>query len=306
MPPAIIKSLFTKFPLETYPSIPPPPITGRKWSLKLESDSKNGFFSLGVYNLFRLDGRLLASDPCCLFAQLHICEKNGAEIVEYDPQITFSIMELSYQASQDLQLPILVETTPDVKNNLFKRVVRANYTINELIMTEIDEEAVYLVVSLMDRVFYDVWILTILMEMSPGKVASLYGLGDGVLDIESFDKIPDSPGFLENLVFKDLVVNLLKRNQFDKRYPVISENFHSYAPNFFVLHGKPQRLGGEIEGIYSDFLSFLESFQGISQQVRSHKLFKQKLQSYTVLMKTFMKNTRGWELVEKSGVASFV
>ncbi|GMM37389.1 SAM complex subunit [Saccharomycopsis crataegensis] len=326
--PQSIRSLFKSFPIATYP-----PVTSesgqafhhRQFTLQPKSSQRNpdnDHFSLGVYGLFESsNGFILATDPECLFSQLQLCHRNDLKIptisasCDSSDETSHKIMILSYQASKDSQLPILIENSESLGNGSrakqsSNRTVRSSFALHELALSKITNRSTYLISHWADQVLYDIWTFTLLTELDASQLLNLYSsptispASPIVKTDQYYTSNAVSP--IHTLVLKDLLVHLLSRYQFRSRYPTIAENFHNYLPNFVVIQGKPAALGSEIEKIFEDFISLLHHLQelGIGSQSileddEDKRIIELKIASYLICIKQFMQGTKVYAIVEE-------
>lgn len=313
--PKSMDKLFSQFPRTLYGPIEPLDRTEEENLLnrKIYLQSKHNqssleaeYFTLGTYGLFEYRTTkknskvLLSTDPFCLFAQLSLCKKNDFELpkIRYKvmtsnetdvslQELKSSIMILSYHAASDNELPILIENDTNVHN---KRIIRSNFQINELNLLTINNNEDYLIIELIDKVFYDIWIYSIVAELSNSQILAVYNSRQVLPEEDSNEELSDN--FLVNSLTFDLLVHLLKRNEFHNRYPNIYQKYCSYWPTIFT-----NKVNQEINDIYGEFVELLQLLH--SKRDAISPVIVLKLSSYVLCIKRFLSGSKLYDLIQQ-------
>ncbi|KAG0681166.1 hypothetical protein C6P40_004921 [Pichia californica] len=216
---------------ETYP--------GRQYSLS--KASSNSTFNLAVYSLSPLltdDSTLAPVDPLCLATLISILAKEQLTLPKLDSEITDSssssssssssnintISILSYHASIDNQLPILIEDSKDKINHKILRKIHTSNVINAINSSNLNLKD-SLIFDLINTQLLDFYILSIL-KLSNNDLLnyySIYNYNFGNSTTSASHILPLDKFFISNLKF-----NLLKRNDFHVRNPNTFNYFTSY------------------------------------------------------------------------------
>lgn len=115
MIPSSVKKVFDTFPLKTYPPVDNTTpkslkeLQSRKFPFEGPQSDTN--FNLGVFNVYQHDGKYLPTDPISLAQATILCTKNNLSLPSTSPvsASSSSLITLSYSASPDNRLPILIE-----------------------------------------------------------------------------------------------------------------------------------------------------------------------------------------------------
>ncbi|KAL6946517.1 hypothetical protein ACO0RG_000670 [Hanseniaspora osmophila] len=159
----------------------------------------------------------LPTDPLCLNVLLSMMLKNDLLL----PKSTcfqhskYSVVELSYHASPDGALPMLVEPERlDSKLKIHTRnpIIRTYGEINNVLAERLSSEndGHLLLAELMDTIFYDVFIMQLLKE--PEVYASKYVL--------------DSSALTQQQNYNKFMLNLMNQNRFSIRNQAIHNEFN--------------------------------------------------------------------------------
>ncbi|CAH6720242.1 hypothetical protein CLIB1444_03S07558 [[Candida] jaroonii] len=115
MVPSSVKKVFDTFPLKVHPAVDNSTakslkeLEARKYPFGGSQTDSN--FNLGVFNVFEHDGNYLPTDPISLAQATILCHKNNLSLPEVTSTSTSKncLITLSYSASPDNRLPILIE-----------------------------------------------------------------------------------------------------------------------------------------------------------------------------------------------------
>lgn len=175
--PSLLRSVFETFPLKTYPPIPNT-TAGSKQAIEsnrlyFESASKsnsNDSFILGVPNVLALDNdKYIPTDPISLAQCLILCYKHKLKLPSNSSsnKCPHSLLKMSHHASEDGQLPILIENGEDSS-----RTIRSCKSFTETINDKYFKEDIqaFFINNLIDHDLNDLWILSLLVEISRGNL----------------------------------------------------------------------------------------------------------------------------------------
>lgn len=207
--PAVIKALFDSVPLQTYKDTTPAIKGDGVHYFKGESSAK---LTLGVFNVFECEGRIIPTDPISLGTSLILAFKNNLELpVPGNTSGSESgIMKMSLYGSPRKVLPMLIESNEP-------RIIRSLDEINHSISANnFSDEETKLINDLIDTLFYDVWILCILNDQLPSQsMEQIFGLTSSVMSqAELMDFMAEVPLW----------------NNFARRHPNLSGQ---YLVNFY-------------------------------------------------------------------------
>ncbi|KAF6006215.1 hypothetical protein HII13_005337 [Brettanomyces bruxellensis] len=226
-----------RFPLITLPPAEPNSdsfiklITKRLYVLPSDpsanKDQGNIKFKLGVYNLFpfTFDENVLVSvDPLCLSALLILTCKTGSRLPQLRPLISASekmkadrcIVAMSYSASPDGQLPILVEDEVNKSEQKVKRKFRSTMMINKFIIANISDPTIIMCIKLVDTRLFDFYTSCLLASKNEKLIMRLYSLAG----LEEKQKV-----LFDKLVYPAVIAHLASRFQFNIRNPYIASTF---------------------------------------------------------------------------------
>lgn len=171
--PEPVKKVFEAFPLVEQPPVAAvtpgksEQLEQRKYYFTKTPETKNisdEKFTLGIHNVVVFEGRYIPTDPVSLAQALILCFRNGLKLPtttnkNTTESSTHAMMTLSYVASPDNELPILIEDTGS-------RIIRTGTMVNQIMSTkyfENDVKGLYLN-QFLDERFYDLWVLCMLTE----------------------------------------------------------------------------------------------------------------------------------------------
>ncbi|EJS43445.1 sam35p [Saccharomyces arboricola H-6] len=265
--PMPVKRIFDTFPVRTYPAQ-----ADRDEAVVLEVDRRSYAFTrgddndskltaedtykLGVYNVFleATTKTVLATDPCCLFVQLALCQKNGVQLPTQSREQGLSrscnheLVVLSRLSNPDETLPILVE-------GYKKRIVRSTGAISESVRSRmLDDSEQLMYHTLLDTVLYDCWITQVLFCSSNAQFMELYSSQKSNNSVSSTLDVGNS--LLNKLSVNSLKMSLLMRNKFQLRHREIVKGMHAIYHNHHNTINQEQALNVLFENskqILSDF-----------------------------------------------------
>ncbi|ODV77166.1 uncharacterized protein CANTADRAFT_33870, partial [Suhomyces tanzawaensis NRRL Y-17324] len=203
--PAPVKQLFDTFPLATYPPVPNSTPEG------LQETESNKFyfggpttphhFTLAVHNVFILEGsasRVVPSDPVSLGQALILSYKNKLKLPRLN-EVSASpnaIAKVSFHASPDNQLPILIEEQKEQRN------IRTYAAINHSILSKNfqgQDPELLAINELIDTKLFDLWILTLLSEKldedTLSKLFQFHGIVGKLASFDLYQEIPNWQAF---------------------------------------------------------------------------------------------------------------
>ncbi|KAG2732062.1 hypothetical protein G9P44_004479 [Scheffersomyces stipitis] len=296
--PESVKKLFDTFPLTTYPAIPKTTsgndefIEEKKFYFENEKQSQistNASFSLGVHNVVEFKGqdgkrKYIPSDPVSLGQALILCHKNKLKLptTSSTNRSCNSIMKVSFHASPDKQLPILIE---DDKQS---RTIRTISSIIETVAKSNFQKHPYLDAELLvlndfiDLKLFDLWILCLLNE-----------------SIDRFDEIFDIDSKLDlSFVAKSLVINNIYSEVEHWRA------FRTRNPNLFDYMGQNTQMIASNTSLKNYYYLQIDEFADIlplwikdintdvSQNSIQQNIIFFKLSSYIVIIHELLQGTK--------------
>lgn len=287
--PQPVKKIFDTFPLQTYPAeVNHVDLTNRYYFQgKAQVDSK---FTLGVHNVIQYKDKFIPSDPVSLGQALILAEKNSLKLpVERAEKNTVtssnspvlggttesspcassnSILVLAYQASPDNQLPILIEDVKQSRNtillNSINKSVSSKLVIDDLIFN-----------GLIDDKFSDIWILSLLTEVSEETLIQIFNLDETINKLELFELYGEIPNW----------------KSFKIRFPYLFES------QYKKLLWKSERLGRFYDTQLKSFKKDLELLIELFSE--NDKVLQLKLVGYVVAIDMLLKGTKLWEVVQE-------
>ncbi len=240
-----MSGLFTKinawnkqFPLITLPPIAADSdsfiklVTKRLYILAPNSDveshkSEINKFKLGVYNLFPFtfdESVLVSVDPLCLAALLILTSKTDSRLPQLRPLVSGAeklnadrcVIAISYSASPDGQLPILIEDEINRNERKVKRKFRSTNVVNNLISSNVSDQKMLMYIKLVDTVLFDFYTSRLLLAKNEKLIMRLYSLAG----LEEKQKM-----LFDKLMYPAVVSHLVKRFRFNIRNPYIASSF---------------------------------------------------------------------------------
>ncbi|KAL6949966.1 hypothetical protein ACO0QE_000635 [Hanseniaspora vineae] len=237
--PSLVTKTFSAFPLSVYPGQHDKdsklqkeiekrtfPLRSRHKPKHLNTTQVEKFedsIAIGVYKAQAYCDSIkdttvyLPTDPLCLNVLLSMMLKNELLLPKKNgfEQTAYSMVELSYHASPDGALPILVEPehlesnlTIHARNPIIRTYGEINNVLAERLSSESD--AHLLLAELMDTIFYDVFIMQLLKE--PEVYASKYVWDDNASTLQ------------QN--YNKFMLNLMNQNRFSLRNQAIHNEFN--------------------------------------------------------------------------------
>lgn len=217
--PGPLRSLFDTFPLKTYPPIQqtqtlPQNVHYFTLNTLLATESLHSF-CLGVHNVqavaFSTGIKQIATDPFSLANSLILCLRNGLKLpgdTDNLPKTGHSIKVLSYLASRNNELPLLIDTREKVTESVttsdqFRESVALRYFS--------DDPQGFLLNSLMDS-WVDLWILILLADIPQAGFSDYKALFHQDSEIITTD-------FVHDLTVLKLLGDISNWSSFRKRYP---------------------------------------------------------------------------------------
>lgn len=208
--PSVIKDVFDRFPLREYPAVPnttlkiDDSIISNSFHFGGESSS-SGKFTLAVFNVFELQGRLLPTDYNGLQTAFHLCQKNNLTLPR--PGVSgsgHSIMKVSYYASPNNFLPMLIEDD-EIRALVLYDQIKLMLNKQDAIKDEILGE-------FLDCCFTDLWLLCLWFQSDQLDLTAILDLPANVVtkhelceSMSSWTGLKIRYGVLEDLVYTRLL-----------------------------------------------------------------------------------------------------
>ncbi|OBA21207.1 hypothetical protein METBIDRAFT_11767 [Metschnikowia bicuspidata var. bicuspidata NRRL YB-4993] len=289
--PPLLRLVFNAFPLRSYKNEEEDKSVtkeGRYRFIHQESFEVSGRqLTLAVHNIREISlnadvVKFIPTDPTSLAASLLLCYKYKfllpSENMADKPG--HAIVSLSYLASPNGELPMLIETSGDTKSN--SKVVSGaelmitDYFVGEGILDAIFDEFL--------KSLNDLWILILLTKVSRGYPSSFRNL---------FHMDPEFQG--ENELSKQIIDKLLSdirsSDAFSVRYPNVSSNFAMTVNTVQEwMLGSPKTHTAlekvcasklvEFENLIPQFLCYLSS--GDQSETRSKKMIQFRFVSFVI------------------------
>lgn len=259
--PRVVKSLFDSVPLKTY----------KDNALPIQGDGIHYFegessaqLTLGVFNVFECEGRIIPTDPISLATALILAFKNNLKLPSQEITTASSsgLMKMSFYGSPNKVLPMLIESNDT-------RVIRSLDEIAHSISSNnLKDEETKLVNDLIDTLFYDLWILCIMTEKLPFDViAQIFGLQSSIMSqAELMDFMAEVPSW----------------NNFTRRHPNLSRQ---YLTNFY--HQKLKEFDGDLDLI----IEYTEQ--------HPNEIIQFKLAGYFIIIDQLLKSTELGQIVSQ-------
>lgn len=195
--PEPLQKLFNNFPLVDYPPIPnsTPAI-----NTKLEEnryyftgdDSNEAIFTLAVFNIAKVNGKYIPTDPFGLSYGLILSKKNNLKFPTPSAHTNksrkaHSIMKLSYSASPDKTLPLMIEDDLETKTRDLRVLAQLETEVNARLGPE-DQ----FINQLIDTELFDLWLLCIWYESERIDLGLVFGLElVGLTKLHLFETMPE-------------------------------------------------------------------------------------------------------------------
>lgn len=164
--PEPVRVLFENFPIETYPPVANESVhsTNLEQSIKypfLGTDQLNALFSLGVFGVYEYKNKVLPTDPLSLGYSLILADRNKFKLPrELSSKGSQSLlMVLSYHASSNNQLPMLIE---DQIEESPLRMVKTTKSLRKVVTKGMDASQLA-IADLIDS-YYDLWLMCLAIE----------------------------------------------------------------------------------------------------------------------------------------------
>lgn len=290
--PRPVKEVFDAFPLTTYPPVPAATpdlsanLEARKYYfLASSSASKTSSFILGVQNVVDWNDRMLPSDPVSLGQCLILCEKNGLSLPTRNAVDASSncIMNLSYHAAPDRELPILIEDECALRTIISSSSILAS---NKKLLVPTD----LIMNNLIDTKLYDLWTLCLLVEYQKISFNKIFTLN-----------IPDestaSP--LNSLFVSTLLQDVPTWRSFTVRHSSLFRDSRAKEIVATMINREPR--ADAIEAYYGEQLKELGSIiQLLADYVKENNstILNLKLIAWLVLIDQTLSGTRLSEIVK--------
>lgn len=325
--PKPIKEVFNAFPVYSYSSIPNTTeannesIESSKFYFRTnkEKSSSEACFILGVHNVLMIKvgtgEKYTPSDPVSLGHALILCFKNDLKLPSpsgHGNKSSHSIMKLSYHASPDNQLPILIEDNSSLKT----RNIRSSVSMNQSVKINNDfakNALAQMVNELIDSEFYDLWILCLLGDLPKSNVLAfnqIFKLNTEITNSDTTNK----------LTIMSILNEIPNWGSFKVRYSYLFD--HSKGRNLMNIPGRLQNEGlveifantnnESIEKAYQDKLQQFESnLELLIDYVQNDtnnqkKILELKLIAFVINACTLLESTKLNEVVSKEKFAPFV
>ncbi|VEU21053.1 DEKNAAC101929 [Brettanomyces naardenensis] len=272
-----INEFNSRFPLVKYQSISSESdsfnqlITKRQFDLRQssEDDEKNKFskFKLGIYNVtpFSFDENILVTlDPLCLSTMLILAAKTHHSLHHLRSSRTDAstssgvVLVLSYSASPDGELPILIEDEVNRTTRKVKRKTRSTSVINNFELGNVKDPKELMYIKLVDTILFDFFIAALAASHDQKLIMRLYSLAG----IEEKER-----GIFDKLMYPAVMAHLVKRFQFDVRNPTIALEYNG---NTLISWIRPkyytQALAEEFERCQNEGIETLLQFERLYAQ----------------------------------------
>lgn len=327
--PKPIKKVFDTFPLYTYNPIPNTTpsnfqsIESNKFYFTSSNDQAkdNACFTLGVHNIYLVNTangeKEIPSDPISLGHSLVLCHKNDLKLPTSGDNIgsksKHSIMRLSYHASPDNQLPILIEDDLNSQTRNIRSALSMNQSVK--VNNNFSENALARIINeLVDTELADLWILCLLSDLpssNPFVFNKLFKLDEEIT----------KSTFTNKITIMSILNEIPRWGSFQIRYSYLFD--HSRTKSFINM---PQRLQSEdilevfantnnesIRKAYNDKLKEFEinlelliDYIRNSESNEQKKIIELKLVGFIIIMDSLLNNTKLHEVLSKDKFSSFV
>lgn len=162
-------------------------------------------FTLCVYNVYQEDSTYLATDPLCLTAELALGRKNNITLPKLNndhmDKTRDSVCIVSHHVHPEGHLPLYIEQDK-------KRITRDYTHVQEALMQSVESSTETMLISLVDCVFYDAWLHSLLFECDAEIQALIY----------TFDSTPKHH-LVNRWALGSVLSSLCTRNGFHLRNP---------------------------------------------------------------------------------------
>mmetsp|Transcript_1201 Transcript_1201/g.1319 ORF Transcript_1201/g.1319 Transcript_1201/m.1319 type:complete len:341 (+) Transcript_1201:21-1043(+) len=326
--PKPIKKVFDTFPLYTYNPIPNTTpsniqsIESNKFYFTSSNNQsiENACFTLGVHNIYLVKTtngeKKIPSDPISLGHSLILCHKNNLHLPTCGDKgfkSKHSIMKLSYHASPDNQLPILIED--DLKTQT--RNIRSALSMNQSVKVnnKFSENPLARIINeLVDTELADLWILCLLSDLTssnPFVFNKLFRLDEEITNST----------FTNKITIMSILNEIPKWGSFKTRYSYLFD--HSRTKSLINI---PLRLHSEdilevfantnnesIRKAYNDKLKEFEinlelliDYIENNESNEQKKIIELKLVGFIIIIDSLLENTQLHAVLSKSKFQSFV
>ncbi|KAG7192525.1 uncharacterized protein KQ657_001620 [Scheffersomyces spartinae] len=293
--PEPVKKVFEAFPLvEQMPVSSATPgksaqLEQRKYYFTQTSETKDlnndEKFTLGIHNVIEFEGRYIPTDPVSLSQALILCFRNGLKLptnTSTSPtngaHSDHAMLTLSYVASPDNELPILIEDTGS-------RIIRTGTMVNQILSNKYfdkDIKGLYLN-QFLDERLYDMWVLCMLTEHENLQVQSYWN--------QTFSDMIGSDMELSKL-FQDMT----HWSGFRIRHAHLFNQLKTSTGDFWSRSNRKL--------LKNYYLTEVERIQKklpiLVQSVVEHPILKLKLASYIVIFDTLLSETRIGQVFHES------
>ncbi|CUM63949.1 uncharacterized protein PRCAT00001537001 [Priceomyces carsonii] len=288
--PKVIAKVFDTFPLRVY-DMEPSSVTdaANRFHFKSETQVNNGnSFTIGVHNVIELNignqSILIPSDPVSFGHSLILCYKNNLRLpsTKQDQNSSASsIMAMSFNASPDLQLPILIEDLKESRSIKTYPAIRKSIELNNIK----NNTEHYLLNEMIDQQLYDLWILCLLTE----EITE-----DTLLSIFKVDKELKAVEAISRLEAINIFSLIPKWNSFKIRHPTLFVN-RSLKLDRWTISEETNRHAMEI--LYDrnlklfkrDFGSLIAYSKNASEDF---KVVELKIIGFVVIIDTLLRDTK--------------
>lgn len=326
--PKPLKKVFDSFPIYSYPPIPNTTPSNNQsieankfyFTSASEKSEASQCFTLGVHNVYELQTdngkKIVPSDPISLGHSLILCHKNGLKLPSLENschKTNHSIIKLSYHASPDNQLPILIEDDTKLQTRNIRSALSMNQSVK--VNNKFSENPLArLINELIDIEFADVWILCLLGDL-PGS------------NLEAFHKLfrVDDEIMQSTLASKITILSILneipKWGSFNVRYAYLFD--HS---KFKLIFNIPERAKSEgileifaaannesIAKTYANKLEELENnlellieYIQTGDSSEQKEIIKLKLASFVIIIDSLLENTKLRQVLTQDKFNAFV
>lgn len=238
--PQPLKRVFDVFPLRTYPPISPETTDSRKvieakryyFEESNEEKITGDVLTVGVHNVIPIQNSkytlMIPSDPISAGITLLLCHKNGLKLPRCQEtagslkKSGHSILKMSYYASPDTELPIIIEERTNPKNTVIMSSLSIAGSITAKNGFEKDP-LLDMLNSYMENNLYDLWILSLFDQMK------CLDYNNYINEQFGFD-CNDQESKIVNLLSEiSLLESVPYWRSFKQKYPTIFSNQHSYS-----------------------------------------------------------------------------
>lgn len=278
--PKPIKKVFESFPLYTFEapcaSNEADRIFEGAQTFYFDGPVSNSSFLLGVHNIVEVSGKFIPSDPISFGTALILADKNSLKFPQngLTSKSSHGLIKVSYQASPDLHLPILIEDLGDARSMRTSHLIERDISLKNFN----ENREVSIVNDLIDTSFTDIWTLALLCEDLPMETFS-----------QIFDLDPSEPNVLNQLVKYELIEDISTWRHFKIRHPYLFD--HS-------LIQRNTKLDAFYKTSLKAFDKLLQLLVSQAKDGKLHRLIQLKIVAYILLIDKFFTNTRLGNAIE--------